>query len=227
MEREVWLLRTGFGIAPVNKLVSLTWLLWALRSFRSFTLHLHYITLASIHPLVTTLSIFVSLWMRLGFSHLSMTSHITGLVRTSFFAILRQLRSVSRSLTQDATCQLVQSFILNVAFAGWPQRSIIRLKVVINAAARLVLRVKKSDPISTLMRDELQWLRIGKHMRFKFFILLHKCLNNSAPPYLVDKPLSDNCNRSRLWSSNSSDVFVPRTKSKMGDGAFEVAGLHT
>ena len=36
---EVWLLRTGFGIAPVNKLVSLTWLLWALRSFRSFTLH--------------------------------------------------------------------------------------------------------------------------------------------------------------------------------------------
>src|SRR6218665_2323556 len=25
--------------APVNKLVSLTWLLWALRSFRSFTLH--------------------------------------------------------------------------------------------------------------------------------------------------------------------------------------------
>src|SRR6218665_1800279 len=42
-KREVWLLRTGFGIAPANKLVSLTWLLWALRSFRSFTLH--YITL--------------------------------------------------------------------------------------------------------------------------------------------------------------------------------------
>src|SRR6218665_431638 len=39
---EVWLLGTGFGIAPMNKLVSLTWLLWALRSFRSFTLH--YIT---------------------------------------------------------------------------------------------------------------------------------------------------------------------------------------
>src|SRR6218665_1923307 len=35
-------MRTGFGIAPVNKLVSLTRLLWALRSFRGFTLH--YIT---------------------------------------------------------------------------------------------------------------------------------------------------------------------------------------
>src|SRR6218665_1371553 len=44
MKRDVWLLRTGLGIAPVNKLVSLTWLLWALRSFRSFTLN--YITRA-------------------------------------------------------------------------------------------------------------------------------------------------------------------------------------
>ena len=43
MKWEVWLLRTGFGIAPVGKLVSLTWLLWALKSFWSFTLH--YITL--------------------------------------------------------------------------------------------------------------------------------------------------------------------------------------
>src|SRR6218665_1038983 len=33
---EVWLLRTGFGIAPMNKLVSLTWLLWALRIFSEF-----------------------------------------------------------------------------------------------------------------------------------------------------------------------------------------------
>jgi len=39
MKREVWLLRTWFGIAPVNKLVSLTWLLWVLRSFQRFTLH--------------------------------------------------------------------------------------------------------------------------------------------------------------------------------------------
>src|SRR6218665_2951185 len=58
---------------------------------------------------------------------LTMTSHITRLVRTSF-AILRQLRSVSWSLTQDATRHLVQSLILsridycNVAFAGVPRQ---------------------------------------------------------------------------------------------------------
>src|SRR6218665_2800565 len=99
----------------------------------------------------------------------------------------------------------------------------------INAAARLILRVKKFDHISTLLRDELQWLRIGERIKFKLSILVYKFLNNSAPPYLADmiRPLSDDCNRSRLRSSNSSDVFVPRNKTKMGDRAIEVAGPRT
>src|SRR6218665_880359 len=71
----------------------------------------------------------------------SMSSHVTGLVKTSF-VILRQLRSVSRALTQDVSRHLVESLILsridycNVAFAGLPQRSTIRLQSVINTAAR-------------------------------------------------------------------------------------------
>ena len=92
----------------------------------------------------------------------------------------RQLRPVSRSLTQDATHHLVQSLILsridycNVAFAGLPQRSNIRLQAVINAAASLVLRVKMFDHISTLVRDELQWLRGGERIKFKLSTLVHK-----------------------------------------------------
>ena len=43
----VWLLRTWFGASPVNKLVSLTWLLWAPRSFRRFPLR--YITFLLTH----------------------------------------------------------------------------------------------------------------------------------------------------------------------------------
>ena len=38
-KREVWLLRIWFGLAPMNKLVSLTWLLWALRGFWRSTLN--------------------------------------------------------------------------------------------------------------------------------------------------------------------------------------------
>ena len=39
MKQEAWLLLAWFDIALVNKLVSLTRLLWALRSVRKFTLH--------------------------------------------------------------------------------------------------------------------------------------------------------------------------------------------
>src|SRR6218665_3048602 len=45
-----------------------------------------------------------------------------------------------------------------------------QLQAVINAAARLILRVKKFDHISTLLRDELQWLRIGERIKFKLSI---------------------------------------------------------
>ena len=162
---------------------------------------------------------------------LSMTSHITGLVRTSF-GILRQLRSVSRSLTEDATRHLVQCLILsridycNVAFAGLPQRSITWLQAVINAAARLVLRLKKFDHITTALQDQLQWLRIGERVKFKLCTMVFKCLNNCAPSYLADniRPLSDDPNRLRLRSAKSADVFVPATKTKAGDRAFRVAG---
>src|SRR6218665_2059654 len=84
------------------------------------------------------------------------------------------------------------------------------------------------DHISTAIQDELQWLRIGKHINFKLCILVHKCINNCAPRYLAEniRPLSDDPNRSRLRSSNSADVTIPRTKTKMGDRAFRVAGPH-
>src|SRR6218665_2218525 len=55
---------------------------------------------------------------------------------------------------------------------------------------------------------------------------MHKCINNCAPRYLADsiRPLSDDNNRSRLRSSKSADVTIPRTKTKMSDWAFRVAG---
>ena len=100
-------------------------------------------------------------------------------------------------------------------------RPTIRLQAVINAAARLVLRVKKFDHISTAIQNELQWLRIGERINFKLCILMHKCFNNCADSI---RPLSDDPNRSRLRSSKSADVTIPRTKTKMGGRAFRVAG---
>src|SRR6218665_1741130 len=89
-----------------------------------------------------------------------MTSHFTVLVRTSF-AIIRQLRSVSRSLTKHATSHLVQRLILNsidycnVVYALSPTRSIIRLRAFITLLHRDV------------RSQTTQWLRIGERIEFK------------------------------------------------------------
>jgi len=64
--------------------------------------------------------------------------------------------------------------LLQCRLAGMLQRSIIWLQTVINAAARLGLRVKKFDKISTAIQDELQRLRIGEHINFKLSVLMHK-----------------------------------------------------
>ena len=84
----------------------------------------------------------------------------------------------------------------------------------------------KASIVEKKITSEAKW---GTNFKFTLSILVHKCLNNSAPPYLVSKirVLSDDCNRSRLRSSNSSDVFVPTIKTKMDDRTFEVAGPRT
>ena len=104
----------------------------------------------------------------------------------------------------------------NVAFADLPQRSIIRLQAVINAAARLILRVKKFD-ISTLMQDELQWFRIGERIKFKLSILVHKCLNNliwwtRSGCYRMTATGSGCCHQTRLMFSCQE----PRLKCAIG-----------
>ena len=55
--------------------------------------------------------------------------------------------------------------------------------------------------------------------------LMHECINNCAPCYLAEsiRLLSDDPTRSRLRSSKSVDVTIPRTKTKMGHRAFQVA----
>lgn len=93
-------------------------------------------------------------------SDLSMKAHISILVRTCF-GILRGLKSIRRSLPSDTTKLLMHSFITsrvdycNVAFAGLPHSSLMRIQSVLNAAARLVCNRRKYEHVTPLLRDRL------------------------------------------------------------------------
>jgi hypothetical protein len=162
-----------------------------------------------------------------------MNSHISKIVSTCF-GILRQLRSVARSLPCYVKRQLVQTFVLsrvdycNVAFAGIPKRQTDRLQAIVNASARIVSGTRKFDHITPVLRDDLHLLRVPERIEFKLCLLVHKCLHNMAPSYLQAhiKPLSSDSSRSRLLSSMSGGVHVPYSHHRRGDRAFCIAGPH-
>ena len=59
------------------------------------------------------------------------------------------------------------------------------LQVAQNNAARLVLKKRKRDHASPLLR-KLHWLPIDKRIQYKMATLCFRCLNGSAPTYLSD-----------------------------------------
>ena len=58
------------------------------------------------------------------------------------------------------------------------------LQSVMNAAARMVVKKRKSDSITPTMRDTLHWLLVRERIYFKLCLLVYKCLHQLAAPYL-------------------------------------------
>jgi len=163
---------------------------------------------------------------------MSMHKHVAQLV-CSCYGILRQLRSIRRSLPRTALATLVTSFIMskvdycNVVLAGLPQRELNRVQSVVNAAARLSADARKYNHVglSPLLRD-LHWLRVPERVKCKLCVLMHRCLTGAAARYLIELavPVASTARR-RLRSVSSADLVVPSTRrSTIGDRAFAVAG---
>ena len=161
---------------------------------------------------------------------MSMHKHVTQLV-CSCYGVLRQLRSIRRSLPRTALTTLVSSFIVskvdycNVVLAGLPQRELDCVQSVVNASARLSADARKYDHVTPLLMD-LHWLRVPERVKFKLCVLMHRCLTGAAPRYLTELavPVASTARR-RLRSVSSADLVVPPTRrSTIGDRPFAVAG---
>src|SRR5258706_296843 len=124
-------------------------------------------------------------------SDVSMRSHVTRTVSTCF-AVLRQLRTIRRSVSRPVIQSLVTSLVLsrldygNATLAGIPQHLLRRLQSVMNAAARLIYSSSRYDHISPLLR-QLHWLKAKERIEFKLAVLVYRCMHGTAPPYLIDE----------------------------------------
>ena len=146
------------------------------------------------------------------------------------FFQLRQLRQVRLSLTEESTKTLAHSFMSNrLDYCNGLLYGVNDglLKIVHNAAARVVTAARKFDHISPVMR-ELHWFPVGHRSTYQLAMIAYKCLHGLALPYLVDDcvPVTTTAvaGRRHLQSADSQCLVVPRTKTVLGTCNFAVAG---
>ena len=96
---------------------------------------------------------------------------------------------------------------------------------MLHAAARLIFAARKFDHVTPLLHD-LHWLRFPERIEYKLAVLVYKCLNGLAPPYLANelRRVADVDSRRRLRSASTTQLIVPRVRrSTVGGRTFPVA----
>ena len=136
------------------------------------------------------------------------------------------------SLTIDTAKTLVHSFIscrldyCNSLLFGISNEQLQRLQSVQNAAARLVTGTRRFDHITPVLVG-LHWLPVRYRVSCKLATVVYKCLHGQAPPYLAADCVSVTGRQTVLRSADSTTLVIPRTRTRLGDRAFSVAGPRT
>uniref|UniRef100_A0A8C6LEU9 Reverse transcriptase domain-containing protein n=1 Tax=Nothobranchius furzeri TaxID=105023 RepID=A0A8C6LEU9_NOTFU len=155
---------------------------------------------------------------------MSFKSQVKQVCRISFFH-LRNIAKIRSILSRSDAEKLVHAFITsrldycNSLLSGSPQNVVKSLQLVQNAAARVLMRIKKRDHISPVLAS-LHWLPVKFRIDFKILLLTYKALNNQAPSYISDLIAPYVPNRA-LRSQTAGLLVVPRiSKIRMGGRSF-------
>ncbi|XP_072571304.1 uncharacterized protein [Paramormyrops kingsleyae] len=156
--------------------------------------------------------------------HLTYDTHIQQLCKASFYH-LRNIAKLRPLLTLADAEKLVHAFVssrldyCNALLIGIPSKSIQKLQYVQNSAARILMRVRKFNHITPILKT-LHWLPVSLRIEYKVSLLTHQCLHGTAPTYLKDLLTPQTSVRS-LRSSSTFLLKTQRTKLRtMGDRAF-------
>ena len=107
----------------------------------------------------------------------------------------------------------------NSIYSGLNKKSISRLQMIQNSAARLLTNTKKRDHITPILAG-LHWLPVSARCDFKILLITYKALNGLAPTYILDMLSPHNPNRT-LRSTDKALLNIPRTNLvTRGDRAF-------
>jgi len=160
---------------------------------------------------------------------LSMQTHVQRTTSCCFAALrlLRQIRQlVSTSTFITLTVALVNQRLDygNSTLVGIPTYLVHRMQSALNAAARLIFNLRRSDHITDALVS-LHWLRVSEQIDYKIAVLTYRVLHGDAPLHLgpftsvVDLP-----SRRALRSAVTNRLVVPSVRlSTVGSRAFPAA----
>ncbi len=108
-------------------------------------------------------------------------------------------------------------------YCGISKSQIARLQLVQNAAARLLLKCRKHEHITLVLRS-LHWMPVCQRIDFKILLFVYKSLHNFAPVYLYELLHLYTLSRS-LRSCDQALLVGPHVRLKRRwERAFAVAG---
>ena len=148
---------------------------------------------------------------------LNFNKHFSNITKSAIF----QLRSISkiRSFISFSDAQtIIHAFVTNhldycnSLFSGLPQKSINRLQLVQNTAARVLTRTRKYEHITPVLAS-LHWLPVAFRIDFKTLLFVFKSRNNLAPVYISDLLSSYNPPRNLR---SSDQLLLEVTKPNLG-----------
>ena len=106
------------------------------------------------------------------------------------FAVLRQLRSIRRSVPTSVYHTLVVALVLsrldygNAVLVGLPAYLYNRLQSVLNAAARSIAGLRRTDHITDTLAS-FHWLKVPERIQFNLATIVYRSLNGTASRYLA------------------------------------------
>jgi len=162
-------------------------------------------------------------------SDLSMRRHVQR-TTSSCFAALHQLRQIHR-LVPAATFQTLTVALVNQrldygksTLVGIPAYLMRRLQSALNAAARLIFHLRRSDHVANKLVS-LYWLRVPERIQFKIVVLTYRALHGDALRYLgTFTSTADVPGRRALRSAGTNRLVVPSVRlTTIGSRAFPIA----
>ena len=163
-------------------------------------------------------------------SELTLEQHVNSITKSCFYQ-LRQIRSIHRLLSVEASKALIHAFIssrinyCNSVFYGATGSVLGKLQSVQNAAARLLTSKRRYDHITPVLMD-LHWLPIHQRINYKIASLTRGCLHGEGHGDLKEllTPTSSCQGRAHLRAASHGDLVTSRSTTKrLGTHSFRIA----